>query len=382
MTVNSRVLVRFKRVVVLLFLLLVNSIEIYSGTYTFKKGYGIQFGWVKFKKISVQAVVNGGEQVQQRNQLSVKDVQADARYTTLNPMIVIMSANTQYNSMAPYNSAHKTASPTALPVEYTGQTQVANDNTSHLWAYDQMTAQSYFTTTSAYIGFTRHSSVIRIAYKITKPMTVKSLTLATDKALFVTKANLDIVEGKLNPAAYADKMDLVMDNVSLSAGDTLVAYLMVPPANLVGDTINIIVTGADGEVESSKVSGTNIQSGKTYNIEIPAVMSKEKIDNAENYKPGSANAVASTPDCPVAFADDLLLATVGEGELEEIQMLGDVNKDGTVTMADANLVVNYFLSSASFGEIPAAADVNKDGVVTMADANMIVNIFLDKEVAE
>ena len=58
---------------------------------------------------------------------------------------------------------------------------------------------------------------------------------------------------------------------------------------------------------------------------------------------------------------------------------GDVNGDGVVTMADANMVVNYFLATdpstiANFNV--NAADVNGDKAITMADANQIVNIFL------
>lgn len=60
-------------------------------------------------------------------------------------------------------------------------------------------------------------------------------------------------------------------------------------------------------------------------------------------------------------------------------ILGDVNGDGSITMADANMVVNYFLATdpssiANFNV--AAADVNGDNAITMADANKIVNMFL------
>ena len=58
---------------------------------------------------------------------------------------------------------------------------------------------------------------------------------------------------------------------------------------------------------------------------------------------------------------------------------GDVNNDGSVTMADANMVVNYFLAEdkdSISGFNKEAGDVNKDGDISMADANAIVNIFL------
>lgn len=61
-------------------------------------------------------------------------------------------------------------------------------------------------------------------------------------------------------------------------------------------------------------------------------------------------------------------------------VLGDVNNDDVITMADANAVVNYFLASDKPADFNVdAGDVNGDGDVTMADANQIVNIFLSDE---
>lgn len=57
--------------------------------------------------------------------------------------------------------------------------------------------------------------------------------------------------------------------------------------------------------------------------------------------------------------------------------LGDVNGDGSITMADANAIVNYFLAAEKpEGFDETVADVNGDGGITMADANAIVNMFL------
>lgn len=57
--------------------------------------------------------------------------------------------------------------------------------------------------------------------------------------------------------------------------------------------------------------------------------------------------------------------------------LGDANIDGLITMADANMVVNSFLSGSEDGLEKSTADVNFDGSLTMADANAIVNLFLN-----
>lgn len=58
---------------------------------------------------------------------------------------------------------------------------------------------------------------------------------------------------------------------------------------------------------------------------------------------------------------------------------GDVNGDGKVTPADANLVINKFLGEEVSDFILEAADMNDDGAITPADANAIVNLFLTAE---
>jgi len=80
------------------------------------------------------------------------------------------------------------------------------------------------------------------------------------------------------------------------------------------------------------------------------------------------------------FSDHKLYASDDtEATHAYIGKLGDANNDGSVTMADANMVVNYFLSTdksdiKNFNR--KKADINGDGDITMADANAIVNAFL------
>lgn len=59
-------------------------------------------------------------------------------------------------------------------------------------------------------------------------------------------------------------------------------------------------------------------------------------------------------------------------------LTGDVNGDGLVTIADANVIISIVLNgedSTDAGTL-ALADVNGDGVVTIADANAVIGIIL------
>ena len=56
-------------------------------------------------------------------------------------------------------------------------------------------------------------------------------------------------------------------------------------------------------------------------------------------------------------------------------LIGDVNKDGVVSIADVTALVNIILGK---GFDPENADVNADGAITIADVTALVNILLGK----
>ena len=70
----------------------------------------------------------------------------------------------------------------------------------------------------------------------------------------------------------------------------------------------------------------------------------------------------------------LLLAAV----LPAAAKIGDVNANGTVDVADLNLVVDHVLGISQTD----AADVNSDGLVDVADVNILVDIILGSYVPE
>jgi len=59
-------------------------------------------------------------------------------------------------------------------------------------------------------------------------------------------------------------------------------------------------------------------------------------------------------------------------------LLGDVNRDGDVTIADVTALVNILLGKDTAGYNLKAADVNENGTRTIADLTELVNILLKK----
>jgi len=77
------------------------------------------------------------------------------------------------------------------------------------------------------------------------------------------------------------------------------------------------------------------------------------------------------------YVDDLTLYYKGEegGPIEEKP--GDVNADGEVNIADANLAIDIILGGTTDAETKKRADVNNDSEVSLADVNKIIDLILN-----
>ena len=98
--------------------------------------------------------------------------------------------------------------------------------------------------------------------------------------------------------------------------------------------------------------------------------------DATNYVNGSGNPLSDHAPVIVKF---------GLGLYEEVDntlILGDVNKDGQISIADVTALVNIILgkdSTSPYIYDHVAADVNQDGSISIADVTALVNIILGKE---
>ena len=65
------------------------------------------------------------------------------------------------------------------------------------------------------------------------------------------------------------------------------------------------------------------------------------------------------------YVDDIILYYT--------DLVGDVNGDGEVNIADVNAIIDVILNDIDNG----AADVNRDGEVNIADVNAVIDIILN-----
>ena len=88
---------------------------------------------------------------------------------------------------------------------------------------------------------------------------------------------------------------------------------------------------------------------------------------------GYANEVAFNVNKQCRF--ETIIVTVAAGEAP---LVGDVNKDGSVNIADVTALIDYLLNDASAA--PAEADVNQDGIVNVADLTDLIDLMLTNPV--
>ena len=106
---------------------------------------------------------------------------------------------------------------------------------------------------------------------------------------------------------------------------------------------------------------------------------------------GKTVSVTFLPTTGGTFPGTVTLSSAGANSVvvnltATAQLLGDVNRDGTLTIADVTALVNIILGKDNTDNADgtdengrynyAAADVNLDGSLTIADVTALVNIIL------
>lgn len=173
----------------------------------------------------------------------------------------------------------------AIPVIYTGQTQVLNNNPAGIFLYDYMAAAPTKPSFNGHIGFNfKHmNALLVIDLIVPKPGKYSSLTLTCDDVPFVTEGSLDITS--LNPAIKPvitnRSLTLNIGGIELkTANEKLRTFMMIAPMNADGKTIQIRLEGPNADFTTS-VIGKNYEAGKAYKVEVNDIKGGDVIQLAE-----------------------------------------------------------------------------------------------------
>ena len=160
--------------------------------------------------------------------------------------------------------------------------------------------------------------------------------------------------GKLGSGSAAGSMEA--KNIALSGSGVLT--FKVQKYSTDTGKLNVTITGATAEGD---LQVTPQSSWTEYTVNLTNANGAVGIKFATSTKR--------------AYIDDIKLVSVA---VEPETLLGDVNKDGAVTIADVKALVNILLGKDSSNYNLDAADVNEDGTRSIADLTSLVNMLLGR----
>lgn len=152
----------------------------------------------------------------------------------------------------------------------------------------------------------------------------------------------------------------------------------------------VSICEGDSLLRCQRVSTEDPYHTITYDLPQWNAVGYYTADFATNRSTHIFKAVASTATKPItvrvvdSFGNVYLRSisrphaySVGMEKNETTLVPGDVNVDGEVTIADANLLVNIILSGSMQGNVPLIVDCNADNEISIADLNCLIQLILN-----
>ena len=211
-----------------------------------------------------------------------------------------LKSGIKYAAYYPYDIMNQFKTNKTLQMTYTGQVQKANDNATHLGAFDYMgSASSAAVNNNLNFQLKRQGVIARIRATVNTTATYTELELISDKGDIVTEAAMDVSgsAAATTPKVYASSIKLKLNNIYVSNGANLTAYMMLYPYKFAtnGTSLRIRLKDTDGNYYMGKVSSTLYdEAANAVSHWISATMGAPAITNANliaaaNAELGSGN---------------------------------------------------------------------------------------------
>ena len=158
-----------------------------------------------------------------------------------------LRSGVQYAAYYPFSKDNYTISQTAIPVNYTGQTQNGNNTTSHLGAYDFLACAASTPNANGEINLQmKHlGAILRFQLTMPKADSYKKVVLESSGACFVEKGRFDLTSATpaVSPTAISDSYTINLTNVSTTKNnETITIYAMAAPAKTGNMTVTVYST--------------------------------------------------------------------------------------------------------------------------------------------
>ena len=160
---------------------------------------------------------------------------------------------------------------TAVPVLYTGQKQVGNNNTAHLGDYDYMGSRPVQTNVNGGVtfDFDHVGALVLVKFTVPKAGTVlKNITLRAEDAGFTIDGTYDLTSQEGFPVTAtttSDAMTMDVEYTTIADNEEVTVYLMTAPVDLSDKTLDVSVAyGEGGVVLEYTCPGKNLQAAGGY----------------------------------------------------------------------------------------------------------------------
>lgn len=174
--------------------------------------------------------------------------------------------------------------PTDIPIHYNGQTQISNGSSAHVGEFDYMVAPLSEVKSGA-VNFNFDHIGCLIHFKLTIPANgiYKALLLKTEEAVLVEKASVNLQTkgsdgvASVAPTKKAKQLVLAFDDLNMTAGTVLDAYMKVAPQDLKGITIKLQLVDEGYNVYSTSFEGVTFGNNEIWNLEKTQFEDKSEI---------------------------------------------------------------------------------------------------------
>ena len=181
----------------------------------------------------------------------------------------------QYAAYYPFNRKNYNVSENELPVTYTGQTQIANNSTEHLAAYDYLAASAVQPNNEGYVNLNmKHlGCFVRFQIPIKVSGTFTKLRISTSDALLTADGTVDLqaTTPSITTTKAASVININLKNITIENGESLTVYAMLAPADLSNQTLSLTLSNSAGNSYYYTIAGKNMVAGSAYNYTITNV---------------------------------------------------------------------------------------------------------------
>lgn len=247
-----------------------NATDIVSGNADSRTSFkldesGLEFAWAEGDKVGVWPTDGSSSQVE----FTIKSG-AGQNSAKFDGGAWALREEMQYTAYYPYIVSDTESSNSAISFSYEGQSQKGNASLAHLGSHDLMATHA----TSAVNGelnFEFEHVNCAAQLRLTAPVAAifTTLTVRCDEAIFAKTANLDLSgsEYQYSISEPANQIQMSLSEVaSTEANQELTFYMMLPPVDMAGKTVYVVLQSDDNKVYQGTLPSKTMVSGKAYSM--------------------------------------------------------------------------------------------------------------------